>query len=33
MKETVGAREVKTRLSSYIHQVLNGTTFVVTERG
>jgi len=33
MKKTVGARELKTRLGSYIHQVRNGTTFVVTERG
>ena len=33
MKKTVGARELKTRLGSYIHQVRQGVTFVVTERG
>ncbi len=33
MKKTVGARELKTRLGSYIHQVRNGATFIVTERG
>ncbi len=33
MKKTVGARELKTRLGSYIHQVRNGACFVVTERG
>lgn len=33
MKKIVGARELKTRLGSYIHQVRNGATIVVTERG
>ena len=33
MDKVVGARELKTRLGSYIQQVRNGTTFVVTERG
>jgi len=33
MKKTVGARELKTRLGSYIQQVRNGACFVVTERG
>ena len=33
MKKTVGARELKTRLGTYIDQVRHGTTFVVTERG
>lgn len=33
MEKVVGARELKTRLGSYIQQVRNGTTFVVTERG
>jgi prevent-host-death family protein len=30
---TVGIRELKARLSSYIQQVKAGTTLVITERG
>ena len=32
-RKTVGARELKTRLGTYIHQVSEGLTIVVTERG
>ena len=31
--KTVGARELKTRLGTYLRQVQNGTTLIVTERG
>ena len=30
---TVGIRELKTRLSSYLRQVKGGVTLVITERG
>ncbi len=30
---TVGARELKNRLGSYLRQVRNGATLVVTDRG
>lgn len=32
-KRTVGSRELKTRLGSYLQQVRNGATLVVTDRG
>jgi len=31
--KTIGARELKMRLGSYLRQVQDGTTIVVTERG
>jgi len=31
--KTIGARELKMRLGSYLRQVQEGTTIVVTERG
>jgi prevent-host-death family protein len=30
---TVGIRELKTRLGSYVQRVKSGSTFVITERG
>jgi prevent-host-death family protein len=33
MTRTVGARELKTRLGSYLDQVRRGATLIVTERG
>jgi prevent-host-death family protein len=33
MTRTVGARELKTRLGSYLEQVRRGATLIVTERG
>jgi prevent-host-death family protein len=33
MTRTVGARELKTRLGSYLQEVEAGATLVVTERG
>jgi len=33
MRKTVGARELKTRLGTYLHQVQRGATIVVTDRG
>lgn len=33
VRKSVGARELKTRLGSYLRQVESGTTIVVTERG
>jgi prevent-host-death family protein len=33
MRKVVGARELKTRLGTYLRQVMGGTTIVVTERG
>jgi prevent-host-death family protein len=34
MRETsVGIRELKSRLSAYLHQVKGGTTLLITERG
>lgn len=33
MLRTVGARELKTRLGTYIEQVRRGATLIVTERG
>lgn len=33
MARTVGARELKTRLGTYIEQVRRGATIIVTERG
>ena len=33
MHKTIGARELKMRLGSYLRQVQEGTTIVVTERG
>lgn len=33
MTKTIGARELKMRLGSYLRQVQEGTTIVVTERG
>jgi prevent-host-death family protein len=33
MVKTVGARELKTRLGSYLRQVEQGATILVTERG
>ena len=33
MQKTIGARELKMRLGSYLRQVQEGTTIVVTERG
>jgi prevent-host-death family protein len=32
-RKTVGSRELKTRLGTYLHQVRRGTTIVVTDRG
>ena len=32
-QKTVGARELKTRLGTYLRQVQKGTTLIVTERG
>lgn len=32
-RRTVGARELKTRLGTYLRQVQHGTTLIVTERG
>jgi prevent-host-death family protein len=32
-RRTVGARELKTRLGTYLRQVRRGATLVVTERG
>lgn len=31
--ETIGIKELKTRLSSYVHQVEQGTHFIITDRG
>ncbi len=33
MRKTVGSRELKTRLGTYLRQVQKGLTLVVTERG
>lgn len=33
MRKVVGARELKTRLGTYLRQVMQGTTILVTERG
>jgi len=33
MQRTIGARELKTRLGSYLRQVRGGQTIVVTDRG
>jgi len=33
MKKVVGARELKTRLGTYLRAVRDGATIVVTERG
>ncbi|HXO20638.1 MAG TPA: type II toxin-antitoxin system prevent-host-death family antitoxin [Thermoanaerobaculia bacterium] len=33
MRKTIGARELKMRLGTYLRQVQEGTTIVVTERG
>jgi len=33
VRKTVGARELKTRLGTYLHQVQRGATIVVTDRG
>lgn len=33
MRTTVGARELKTRLGTYLRQVRRGATVVVTDRG
>jgi prevent-host-death family protein len=33
MQRTVGARELKTRLGTYLRQVMAGATLLVTERG
>ncbi len=33
MTKTVGARELKTRLGSYLREVEQGATILVTERG
>ena len=33
MKASVGARELKTRLGSYLRRVRRGATLVVTDRG
>ena len=33
MRKTVGSRELKTRLGTYLRQVREGMTLVVTERG
>ena len=33
MAKPIGARELKTRLGTYIRQVRNGRTIIVTERG
>jgi prevent-host-death family protein len=33
MHKTVGSRELKTRLGTYLRQVREGMTLVVTERG
>lgn len=33
MTKTVGARELKNRLGTYLRQVREGTTIVVTDRG
>lgn len=33
MTRSVGARELKTRLGTYIEQVRRGVTLIVTERG
>ena len=33
MRKTVGARELKTRLGTYLREVSRGRTIVVTERG
>ncbi|MGH7963266.1 MAG: type II toxin-antitoxin system Phd/YefM family antitoxin [Candidatus Binatia bacterium] len=33
MRKTVGSRELKTRLGTYLQQVQAGATIVVTERG
>lgn len=30
---TVGIRELKTRLGSYVQRVKSGSTFIITERG
>ena len=32
-KTTVGSRELKTRLGTYLRQVQNGQTLIVTDRG
>ncbi len=32
-RETVGARELKTRLGTYLRRVRHGETLIVTERG
>ena len=32
-RQTVGARELKTRLGTYLRQIQHGTTLIVTERG
>lgn len=33
MRQTVGARELKTRLGAYLRKVRRGATLVVTDRG
>ena len=33
LRKSVGSRELKTRLGSYLRQVQKGTTLIVTERG
>ena len=33
MQRTVGARELKTRLGTYLRQVMAGASLLVTERG